>query len=409
MSPIPNPRVLYAKVPGPGPLVAGEHLVYDSAPTIDLDGPLRGGFLTKTLLLSPEPFMRERLRDPSVLTYSTPMVVGQPLVGFGLVQVLRSEKDGVKAGDYMYGFTPWERYTVQPYVDARFDFASANYPSYTFDMDSLVLQPVPDPLGAFPWSRFASVLGTPGLTAFVGLESVAPDMKAGQTIYVSSGASGVGRCAPSRPASAARAHASQYGGPALQDERTPRHCVCELRQQGRLQESSIVKNWDLTDQNTASSTFLFRKRQHCHGADSEVRTGLVDVVNSASPGRDRRSKRFFVLCCSRRRILTSNCALPLTDWKAPNSPICACARRPFRDDQLFNACCAILGGGLDVVVGRRSVVSLDTVQQHALDDPGADRIDRTRHVVPIPALEHHSLPHSDLPQSPFITVLFSWA
>ncbi|KAF7288864.1 ADH-zinc-N domain-containing protein [Mycena chlorophos] len=192
MSPTPNPRVLYAKVPGPGLLVAGEHLVYDPAPTIDLDEPLRGGFLTKTLLLSPEPFMRERLRDPAILTYSTPMVVGQPLVGFGLVQVLRSEKEGVTAGDYMYGFTPWEHYTVQPYVDARFDFAGANYPSYTFDMDSLVLQPVPDPLGAFPWSRLTSVLGTPGLTAFVGLESVAPDMKSGQTVYVSSGASGVG-------------------------------------------------------------------------------------------------------------------------------------------------------------------------------------------------------------------------
>nr|GAT49637.1 predicted protein [Mycena chlorophos] len=144
---------MYAKVPGLGPLVAGEHLVYVPAPTIDLDAPLRGGFLTKTLLLSPEPFMRERLRDPAILTYSTPMVVGQPLVGFGLVQVLRSEKEGVKAGDYMYGFTPWERYTVQPYVDARFDFASVDYPSYTVDMDTLVLQPVLGPLGAFPWSE----------------------------------------------------------------------------------------------------------------------------------------------------------------------------------------------------------------------------------------------------------------
>ncbi|KAF7305268.1 ADH-zinc-N domain-containing protein [Mycena chlorophos] len=192
MSPTPNPRVLYAKVPPPGPLIAGEHLVYESTPTIDLDAPLNGGFLTKTLFLSPEPFMRERMRDPSILTYSTPMVVGQPIVGFGLVQVLRSEKEGVTAGEYMYGFTPWEHYTVQPYVDARFDFKSSNYPPYTFDMDTLVLQPVPNPHGAFPWTSFASVLGTPGLTAFVGLESIARDMKAGQTIYVSSGASGVG-------------------------------------------------------------------------------------------------------------------------------------------------------------------------------------------------------------------------
>lgn len=39
------------------------------------------------------------------------------LVGMGLVVVLRSEKEGLKAGDYMVGFTTWEAYTVQPYVD----------------------------------------------------------------------------------------------------------------------------------------------------------------------------------------------------------------------------------------------------------------------------------------------------
>ncbi|KAF7288343.1 ADH-zinc-N domain-containing protein [Mycena chlorophos] len=191
MLPTPNPRVIYAKVPGPGPLVAGEHLVYESAPTIDLDAPLRGGFLTKTLLLSPEPFMRERLRDPSIFTYSTPMVVGQPCRRRLRAGASPSFGEGGRQSQrlyVLYGFTPWEHYSVQPYVDARFDFASANYPSYTFDMDSMLLRPVPDPHGAFPWSRFASVLGMPGLTAFVGLESVAPDMKA----YVFSGASGVG-------------------------------------------------------------------------------------------------------------------------------------------------------------------------------------------------------------------------
>ncbi|KAJ7637205.1 hypothetical protein B0H17DRAFT_1149536 [Mycena rosella] len=187
----PNPRVVLAKNPSYELPVAGEHIVYDPSPTIDLDLKLNGGFLTKTLLLSPEPYMRERIRDASIESYSTPMQVGQPLVGFGLVLVLRSEKEGVKAGDYMYGFTPWEAYTVQPYMDARTEYK--NFPAYTFDMDSLVLQPVPNPEGAFPWTRYCSCIGAPGLTAFIGLEHLAPDAKAGQTIYVSSGASGVGR------------------------------------------------------------------------------------------------------------------------------------------------------------------------------------------------------------------------
>jgi NADPH-dependent curcumin reductase CurA len=39
------------------------------------------------------------------------------LVGLILAVVLRSEKDGVKVGDHMYGMSTWEAYTVQPYVD----------------------------------------------------------------------------------------------------------------------------------------------------------------------------------------------------------------------------------------------------------------------------------------------------
>ncbi|KAJ7839151.1 hypothetical protein B0H14DRAFT_2787905 [Mycena olivaceomarginata] len=190
MAPTPNPRLLYAKIPSEELPVAGEHLVFDPKPTIDLDVELKSGqFLTKTLLLSPEPFMRERLRDPSIISYSTPMVLGQPLVGFGLVVVVRSEKEGVKAGDHMFGFTPWEHYTVQPYVDARVDYKG--YPAYTFDMDLLVLQPVPDPQGAFPWTAYVTALGCPALTAFIGVEKLS-GAKKGETIYVSAGASGVG-------------------------------------------------------------------------------------------------------------------------------------------------------------------------------------------------------------------------
>jgi hypothetical protein len=47
------------------------------------------------------------------------------LVGFGLVVVLRSEKDGIKVGDHMFGMTLFEAYTVQPYIEG-------NRPSDTF-------------------------------------------------------------------------------------------------------------------------------------------------------------------------------------------------------------------------------------------------------------------------------------
>ncbi len=43
------------------------------------------------------------------------------IVGFALVEVLRSEKEGVPVGALMYGQTTWERYTVQPYIEGKYN------------------------------------------------------------------------------------------------------------------------------------------------------------------------------------------------------------------------------------------------------------------------------------------------
>ncbi|KAF9502004.1 NAD(P)-binding protein [Pleurotus eryngii] len=180
-----NARITLAKLPEgsnglQGLPTPGEHLILDQTRTIDLDNvPLNGGFLTKTIFLSPEPALRERMRDSSIQSYTTSFIVGAPVIGFGLVVVLRSEKKGIKAGDYMYGQT------------TPIDFKPEDWPPATFDMDSLALQVVPNPGGAFPVTHYASALGTPGLSAFVGFEGLA-QAKEGQTIFVSAGGSGVG-------------------------------------------------------------------------------------------------------------------------------------------------------------------------------------------------------------------------
>lgn len=108
----------------------------------------------------------------------------------GLVRVLRSEKPEVPVGSLMFGYTQWEAYTVQPYMEGR-STQPELWAEGTFDMDSLVLQIVPDPKGAFPTSRYCSVLGIPGLSAYVSFESMS-EGKEGETCFVSSGASGVG-------------------------------------------------------------------------------------------------------------------------------------------------------------------------------------------------------------------------
>ncbi|KAG6855885.1 hypothetical protein H0H87_009708 [Tephrocybe sp. NHM501043] len=170
-----NPRVIFAERPPYGHLpIVGKHLVFDpSSHTIDLDNvPLNGGFLSKTLILR-----------------YTPVTLDVLVVGPGLVVVLRSEKEGVNPGDYMYGQTTWEAYTVQPYVEGRIDFKPEEWAADTFDMDSLALQVVPNPNGHYPVSKYISLLGTPGLTAFVAYQGLV-EAKEGDTIFVSSGASG---------------------------------------------------------------------------------------------------------------------------------------------------------------------------------------------------------------------------
>ncbi|KAJ7432400.1 hypothetical protein FB451DRAFT_1111698 [Mycena latifolia] len=190
--PISNPRIVFAQRPGDGLPVTGRHIVLDDTRFIDLDGvSLNGGFLTKTLVLSLEPAMRERMRDPKVPSYTTTAIVGAPFVGFGLVVVLRSEKEGINVGDHMFGMTLFEAYTVQPYIEGRVNYNPEEWPAGTFDMDSLALQTVPDPQGAFSWTRYCSILGIPGLSAFAGFEAYA-NAREGETIFVSSGASGVG-------------------------------------------------------------------------------------------------------------------------------------------------------------------------------------------------------------------------
>ncbi|KAJ7666676.1 hypothetical protein DFH06DRAFT_1085829 [Mycena polygramma] len=161
-----NPRVVFAKRPGTGFPLPGEHVVYQKSHSIDLDAvPLHGGFLTKTLMLSPEPFMRERMRDPSVNSYSTHSPLGEPCVFSLSVASSHMLNRAADLSDHLYGMSPWQLYTVQPYIE--------------------------DPQGAFPWSRYLSILGVPGLSAFCGFEGCA-DAKSGETIYVSAGASAVG-------------------------------------------------------------------------------------------------------------------------------------------------------------------------------------------------------------------------
>lgn len=80
------------------PVVTNGRLIYVQHPTthyepgvhtkyveeqLDTDTvPLNGGVLIKTLVVSADPYMRYRMRDPNIPHFSPAVVIGQPYVFF---------------------------------------------------------------------------------------------------------------------------------------------------------------------------------------------------------------------------------------------------------------------------------------------------------------------------------------
>ncbi|KAJ6521131.1 hypothetical protein B0H19DRAFT_951868 [Mycena capillaripes] len=172
MAPIQNARVLFNSVPETYP-VPGETTVYDTKQRIDLERvPLNGGFLIKTLVLSVDPYMRGRMRNPEIASYSVSIPMGShPLDGFGVGVVLRSENVNVQVGKYIYGYTMLhQEYTVLPSL-AGFQ----------------ILEKHPN----LPWSAYLGAAGMPGQTAYAGWKEYS-DAKPGEVAFVTTGAGPVG-------------------------------------------------------------------------------------------------------------------------------------------------------------------------------------------------------------------------
>ena len=80
MAPVRNARVLFNSIPAPNPYPEpGKTTRYDDSQTMDPDNvPLNGGFLVKILVLSIDPYMRGRMRDPKIESYSVSALAVSP-------------------------------------------------------------------------------------------------------------------------------------------------------------------------------------------------------------------------------------------------------------------------------------------------------------------------------------------
>ncbi|CAN4095175.1 unnamed protein product [Withania somnifera] len=130
------------------------------------------GLFVKNLYLGCDPYMRHRMspHKSSDVSLLVPFIPGSVIIGLGVSKVIKSANADFEEGDYIWGMTGWEEY-------------------------SLIL----NPSGSFkikytdvPLSYYAGILGMPGLAAYVGFNNVC-SAKEGDVVYVSSAAGGVGQ------------------------------------------------------------------------------------------------------------------------------------------------------------------------------------------------------------------------
>ncbi|KAG8213901.1 hypothetical protein J3R82DRAFT_10646 [Butyriboletus roseoflavus] len=180
MAPITNARQIFNEIPTGwssssgqfGYPIPGRTVVYDTGQTIDLENvPLRGGILLKTLILSIDPYMRGRMRDPTITdSYIPAFQLGQPLSNYGVGVVVRSENPAFNAGDHVYGFFPFEEYSVHTEVEGFSKIENKHN---------------------IPWSVFVGAAGMPGQTAYCAWKEYA-QAKKGEVAFVTAGAGAVG-------------------------------------------------------------------------------------------------------------------------------------------------------------------------------------------------------------------------
>ncbi|KIY53409.1 alcohol dehydrogenase [Fistulina hepatica ATCC 64428] len=178
MTPVKNTRVLFNEIPKGYP-VPGKTTIVDDSQTIDLKTvPLNGGILLKVLVLSIDPYMRGKMREPTEESYSPPYLVGKPLDGHGVAVVLRSEFEGAKPGDHVYSSnTPFyslpaahQEYYVRPNLDG-----------------ARILHKHPK----LSWTTYVGAAGMPGQTAYMAWKEYSKAKK-GETAFVTAGGGPVG-------------------------------------------------------------------------------------------------------------------------------------------------------------------------------------------------------------------------
>lgn len=133
---------------------------------VELPDPQPGEVLVRNLYISVDPYMRGRMNDAK--SYVPPFEVGKALQGGAVGRVEVSNDPSLPAGSHVLSMYGWREAFVAP-------------ASHVQVVDVSLAPP----------SAYLGILGTTGLTAWVGLFRIAR-LQDGETIFISGGAGAVG-------------------------------------------------------------------------------------------------------------------------------------------------------------------------------------------------------------------------
>ena len=135
----------------------------------NLPDPAPGEVLVRNVYMSVDPYMRGRMNEGK--SYVPQFEIGKPLEGAAVGRVIASHDEKLPEGTFVLSMYGWREAFVAPVSSLR----------------------AIDPTLAPP-SAYLGILGVTGLTAWVGLFSVAK-LKDGETVFISAGAGAVGSAA----------------------------------------------------------------------------------------------------------------------------------------------------------------------------------------------------------------------
>ncbi|XWS13091.1 hypothetical protein CRYUN_Cryun36dG0007800 [Craigia yunnanensis] len=165
-----NKQVILKNSVGGGLPKESDMEVRESSIQLKVPEGTKDAILLKNLYLSCDPYMRNRMKKLETSSYVASFVLGSPLIGYGVAKVLDSTHPDYKKGDFVWGITGWEEYSLIIAPDRLFKIEHTDV----------------------PLTYYTGLLGMAGMTAYAGFYEVCSPKK-GEYVYVSAASGAVGQ------------------------------------------------------------------------------------------------------------------------------------------------------------------------------------------------------------------------